>query len=100
MRRFHVKTGLAPNLLLALLLVAAQTSALAHAYEHEIGTPQNQACAACVTAGQLASACVDNPAAMAVRAFSSPLNDQTVNSSVSIDALVVRQRGPPATLKK
>ena len=90
--------GLAANLLLALLLVAAQTTALAHAYEHEIGNNQNQVCTDCVTASQLASACVDNPATAEISAFISPLNRQEFSRSVSIFAIVVRQRGPPGTL--
>jgi hypothetical protein len=90
--------GLAANLLLALLLVAAQTSALAHAYEHEVGSSPNQACTACVTAGQLAAACVDNPAAITVSIFSAPLNQLDIAFKISINAIVVRQRGPPDTL--
>lgn len=98
MLRFCGKTGLAPNLMLAVLLVIAQTSALAHAYEHDIGAPQNQTCTACVTANQLASACVDTMAITESPVFSSPLNHQSTRISLSVESLVVRQRGPPATL--
>jgi hypothetical protein len=90
--------GFAANLLLALLLIVAQTSALAHAYEHDVGKIQNQACTACVTANQLASACVDNPATVILPVFNSPLHQLAVGYSISIDAIVVRQRGPPVTL--
>jgi hypothetical protein len=88
----------AANILLAVLLVTAQTAALAHAYQHEIGTPQNQACSTCLTAGQLASACVDNPQIVDTGLFKSPLHQQIASASCSINAIVARQRGPPTTL--
>lgn len=92
--------GFAANVLFALLLVVAQAFAVAHAYEHEAGAAQNQACTACVTASQLASACVDSHVFAELFSFGSPLNDQTFCQSNSFDAIVVRQRGPPTTLNK
>jgi hypothetical protein len=96
--RFHQKPHFVANALLALLLLTAQTAALAHAYQHELGTPQNQACTACVTAGQLASACVDNNQYVETAPLRSPQNQRITGALCSIDAIVVRQRGPPATL--
>ena len=90
--------GFAANLLLALLLIVAQTSALAHAYEHDVGKSPSQACTDCVTATQLASACVDNPATVVLPLFNSPLHQLAVGYSISINAIVARQRGPPVTL--
>jgi len=98
--RFPGQARFAANVLLALLLISAQTATLAHTYQHEIGTPQNQACTACVTAGQLASACVDNPQIVEAGTFTSPLNFQTVSETCSVNAIVVRQRGPPTTPQK
>ncbi len=92
------KFTLVPNLMLALLLLAAQTSSFAHAYEHEVGNAQSQACAACVTAGQLACDCVDKTRLRQNLQHSDRrlLNNEYI--SESIDALVIRQRGPPFIL--
>lgn len=94
---YRANSGYTANLILALLLIFSQTAALAHAYEHDVGSPQSQACAACVTAGQLASACVSHPAATELEAFNSILNCNVASTLQSIAHIVVRQRGPPCS---
>lgn len=98
MPRLPTTTRFVANLLLVVLLVSAQTAALAHAYEHDLGSPQNKACTACVTAGQLASACVDHAAATELEAFNSPLNCHVKSAHQTIAHIVVRQRGPPCSV--
>jgi len=98
MSRLRDKRALLPGLLLALLLLAAQSASLAHAYEHEPGTPQNNTCTTCIAASQLASACVDVPATNTPQVPGWPqwaLQEIEFNSLHTITA---RQRGPPAAL--
>ena len=89
--------GLLPNLFLAAFLLAAQFGALAHAFEHDAGAPQDNVCSTCASASQLASACVDShfPAEL------EPLPLSFVTNSIvdarSVRAIVARQRGPPAS---
>lgn len=92
------KSWLVANVLLTLLLITAQTGALAHAYQHDPGFPQDTTCASCVTANQLLSACVDNCSIADIESYSSCLNVEQVFLSESTLALVVRQRGPPTLL--
>ncbi len=98
MRRFRDNSALGPSVLLALLLLAAQFSGLAHAYKHDASAPQNQTCTACIAASQLASACVDKPATTDQEAPG--LSRYTIQEIEfeSRHAIVVRQRGPPAAL--
>ena len=98
MRYFRQQLRLAPGLILALLLVGAQSAALAHAYEHDLGTAQNQACATCVTASQLSAASVDHSAPADSFFGRSSFNGTFAESFASIHTLTVRQRGPPASL--
>ena len=77
------------------LLVAAQTGALAHAYEHDPGTLQDTTCASCVTAGELTSACLDSGVVADIRALHSSLETDQQIPIESIATLSARQRGPP-----
>jgi len=95
---FRGKRKQTSGLLLALLLITAQALALAHVYAHEIGTAQSQACVACATASQLASACVASPAFAGVDKSAAPVPRESYSTWVSAHRLVVRQRGPPLTL--
>ena len=98
MSRVSGKKALFPSRLLALLLLTAQFSGLAHAYEHDLGATQNQACSTCIAASQLASACVDNPATTDGEASGS---SQCAIQDIEIEsfrAIIVRQRGPPSAL--
>lgn len=98
MIRLKANSRLAANLLLALLLFAAQTVALGHQYDHDIGVPQNQVCASCVTASLLASACVDAPSLAATPAKVPVIEHFLLDTPHAVDVPVVRQRGPPVIL--
>lgn len=81
--------------LLAVLLVA-QTLMLVHAYEHDVGSPQNLSCSSCLAAQSMDSACVDTTA------YTPPPRLAT-NARVESDAgdpatriFTARQRAPPA----
>lgn len=86
------------NLVLATFLVAAQWGALAHAFEHDVGTPQSQVCATCVAASQLGFACIDTPVPMQMARPYPVQNTGHAKGTDSIHVLVVRQRGPPSPL--
>jgi hypothetical protein len=86
------------KLLLVTLLFAAQSGALAHAFEHDAGTLQTQACAICVTVGQLDSSCV---AALGINEIEDCYSCQPIARAAilkSLQAPVARQRGPPSSL--
>jgi hypothetical protein len=98
MSRLRDKSALVPSLLLALLLLGAHAASLAHAYQHEPGTPQNKTCTLCIAASQLASACVDTHACASVEIHQA---SRSASQDIDFDTLhtiTVRQRGPPATL--
>ncbi len=92
------KSWLPAKLLTLLLLVGAQSGALAHVFEHDAGTPQFQACASCVTANQLDSSCIDTLTETdgGDRHSCQPVNDAT--TLASLQAPAARQRGPPDPL--
>jgi hypothetical protein len=92
------RSWLPANLLLVLFLAGAQSGALAHAFEHDAGTPQYQACAICVTVGQLHTSSVD---ALAATMITDSRGCQPVAETVSMESLqapVAKQRGPPKAL--
>ena len=92
------KSWLPANLLLVILLTGAQSGALAHAFEHEAGTVQNQACAICVTVSQLDSSCVDTPVNPDSESCCSCQTIARTATIESLHGLAARQRGPPSTL--
>lgn len=92
------RSWLPANLLLVTLLIAAQSGALAHVFEHEAATPQNPTCAICVTVGQLHASAVDALVTMDVEAFQSCLADADVAIPQSLSSRTARQRGPPPSL--
>jgi len=89
------KIGFTPILALAALLLAAQGSALTHAYKHDAGSPQSQACIGCAAASQLDSGCVDNPEINDTRSDRPRLQAQQIEILESQHEVAVRQRGPP-----
>jgi len=95
---FRNKAGVAPILVFAVLLIAAQSIVSTHEFRHDTGKAQNQVCTTCVAASQLGSACVDSCASGEIEAYSPTTGSSTTSSFNSIHALVVRQRGPPAAL--
>jgi hypothetical protein len=85
-------------LLLALLLLGSQTTALAHAYEHEVGAPASLACSDCLTASQLTSVCVGNPDDTGVPLLDLSLHQRLDPASSPVHAVAARERGPPQPL--
>jgi len=86
------------SVLLAIILIAAQTGALAHAYGHDPGGPQAQFCSICIAGHSFSSACVASAVQFAF---------ERCTGGVSIDATPVpdtfhlplaRQRAPPTPL--
>lgn len=92
------RSWLPAKLLLLLLLTGAQSGALAHAFKHEAGTPQYQACAMCVTVSQLNASCVDSMVATDDENCHScqPIDEAAILQS--LQAPSARQRGPPNAL--
>ncbi|MCH8302777.1 MAG: hypothetical protein IH912_08490 [Proteobacteria bacterium] len=87
-----------PKLVLMLLLLAAQSGALAHAFAHDAGAPQNQACAICVTVSQLDSSCVNAPSNTDIEPCHSCQTIAHAATLESFHAPLARQRGPPQPL--
>lgn len=87
-----------PRLLLVLLLLGGQFAAIAHAFEHDPGATQSQACASCVTVAQLGSALVDHPVELALPDPAFEYVSAATAAWSSATCLVVRQRGPPSFL--
>jgi hypothetical protein len=80
------------------LLIAAQTGAVAHEYTHDPGTSQDLSCFACVTAGNLLAGCVETGAAISLERELDLHFVEQLAQSRSADVHIARQRGPPATL--
>lgn len=95
MRRLFVKLWRPANAVLIVLLIAAQTGAIAHAYEHDPGTLQDATCASCVTVNQLSAACVDSGFRHDVEPAGVDHDSATYTPGESIRPLTHRQRGPP-----
>ena len=98
MIRVRRKSWLPTHLLLTMLLIGAQSGALAHAFEHDSGTLQKQACAICVTVNQLDSSGIYVSANVSIE---QPQYCQTMAQSATFESfheLVTRQRGPPTSL--
>ncbi|MCH8070692.1 MAG: hypothetical protein IIA09_01985 [Proteobacteria bacterium] len=87
-----------PKLVLMLLLLAAQSGALAHAFEHDAGALQNRACAICVTLSQLDSSCANASADTDIEHCHACQAIERAATLESFHALVARQRGPPQPL--
>lgn len=92
------QSGTLPNLVLALILVAAQSVVSAHVLQHETGSAQNQVCTSCVAANQLGAATVDNGMVYAISVSTHEHVEASVTFFDSIHTLTIRQRGPPAAL--
>lgn len=78
-----------------MLLFVAQTLAVTHAYQHDLGTPVDTSCASCIVSGQLASGCADSAADHA------PATDVGVHEiceyrpTGNANVPAAKQRGPP-----
>jgi hypothetical protein len=98
MTRFCHKAGFAPNLVLAITLIAAQSVVSAHDFEHDAGKAQNRVCTTCVAASQIGAACVDNILTFECAAYDSVRHTAGTDELNATHTLVARQRGPPAPL--
>lgn len=96
MNRFGTRNKFATGyLLLALLL--AQAGSFGHAWQHDPGAPQGQACAACASATQLSSACVDGVQfPLVIPLLSAPITHREVRFE-PVEPMAFRSRGPPST---
>ncbi len=89
------RTRALPVLILVTVLIALQSMAQAHTYEHEAGILNHQVCATCVAHNNFSSACAN--AVFAPNYSSLDLIDLDADFSEfrSVHELRVRQRGPP-----
>jgi len=83
---------------LAIFLLIAQTGALAHAYEHDPGSPQEQICSACIAGHAVGSACIDSTQHIELHAYKSPTDTWQVPPNISVQIPLARQRAPPMPL--
>jgi hypothetical protein len=98
MKSFCRNAAIAPNLVLAIILVAAQAVVATHAFDHDTGNSQNQTCTTCVAASQLGSATVDTGGVWVSIGLDFDPEIIAVNDFRSTHTLVSRQRGPPLSL--
>ncbi|MGI9224070.1 MAG: hypothetical protein ACR2QX_06300 [Woeseiaceae bacterium] len=98
MNRQHFNTGILPNVVLAALLIAAQLTVVLHDFEHDLGAPQSKVCSTCATASQLGSATVDGQFPEDADLPGSSFTAAAHVDFQSTRTIVVRQRGPPASL--
>ena len=90
-----MNTRLLPGLLLAALLIGAQSAIVLHAFEHDPGTPLGKVCGTCITAGQLAAGSVDSHAGESLPPFRQPYVPTESRGFESTHTAPARQRGPP-----
>jgi hypothetical protein len=86
------------TILLAIIFLAAQTGALAHAYEHVPGSPQAQACSTCIAGHALSSACVASMAHIEFRPYNVGFSVERAPLPDTIHVPLARQRAPPTPL--
>jgi len=86
------------SVLLAILFLAAQTGALAHAYEHDPGGPQAQLCSICIAGHSLSSACVASTVHIEFQHGNAGVSIERTSVSGSIHLPLARQRAPPTPL--
>lgn len=82
--------------LLGAVLCLAQSLAVAHAYQHDLGSAVDAPCASCVIGGQLAAGCDDNGGDAAPRPG---ITAQHSREQLPLRTLIIpaaKQRGPPA----
>lgn len=98
MQSFCRKTGTLPSLALSLVLIAAQSVAATHAFEHDTGNTQNPVCTTCVAASQFGAATVDTGATVVLAGPAHVRVEAPASPTQSFHTLTARQRGPPASL--
>jgi hypothetical protein len=96
MRRAEINKRL--STLLAALLLFAQAGALAHAYEHDPGSPQSQICSTCIAAHAVSSACVDTSHGCDLPVYRAESYAAIAVLLRGADLPHARQRAPPTPL--
>ena len=86
------------SVLLAIIFLAAQTGALAHAYEHDPGSPQAQVCSICIAGQSLSSACVGSTAHIEFQHCNAGVRIERTPLPDTIHLPLARQRAPPTPL--
>ena len=86
------------RVLLAIIFLAAQTGALAHAYEHDPGSPRAQVCSICVAADSLSSACVASTLHVDFQYCNAGVSNEQTRVPGTIHLPDARQRAPPKPL--
>ncbi len=86
------------SVLLAIVFLAAQIGALAHAYEHDLGRPQAQVCSTCIAGHSLSSACVGSVAHIEFQQYNAGVSIERTPVPNTIHLPLARQRAPPTLL--
>jgi hypothetical protein len=86
------------SVLLAIIFLAAQVGALAHAYDHEPGSPQAQACSTCIAGHSLSSACIASTAHIEFQQDNAGVIVKRALVPHTIHLPLARQRAPPTPL--
>ncbi len=86
------------SVLLAIIFLAAQTGALAHAYEHDPGSPQAQVCSICIAGHSLSSACVASTLHVDFQYCNTGVSNEQTRVPGTIYLPDARQRAPPTPL--
>jgi hypothetical protein len=96
MRR--LKSNRTVSVILANVLLFAQSGSLAHAYEHDPGSPQQQVCSTCIAGQITSSGCVDSSPHFEIPAYKSTTGAWEIAAPDSIHIPLARQRAPPTPL--
>ncbi len=86
------------SVLLAIIFLAAQIGALAHAYEHDLVRPQAQVCSTCIAGHSLSSACVGSIAHIEFEQYKAGVSIERMSVPNTIHLPLARQRAPPTPL--
>ena len=86
----------AAHILLAAILLVTQTTMLAHAYEHDAGSPQKLTCSTCIVADTTTSACLDNASPLSIVTGPAPAIALAQLPRGTCRPVTARQRAPPA----
>ena len=86
------------SILLAIIVFAGQIGAFAHAYEHDPGRSQTQACSTCIAGDSLSSACVASTTHIDFQHCNAGVNIERTSVPDTIHLPFARQRAPPTPL--
>ena len=94
--RQNCRTNL--SVLLAIVFLAAQTGVIAHAYEHDPGSPQVRVCSTCIAGYSLSSACVASIPHFEIQHCNVGVSIELTPVPGTFDLPLARQRAPPIPL--